>query len=419
MTGVLLAVIYFAFVSLGLPDGLLGAAWPTMGPALGVPVSWAGGISTVISLGTIVSALMSDRMTLRFGVGRVTACSVATTAVALMGFSWSSAYWMLLVCAVPYGLGAGGVDAALNNYVAVHYASRHMSWLHCMWGVGASVGPYVMSLALTDGHGWPWGYRAIGVIQMVLTAVLLCTLPLWRGRVVLAPGAQHEEDTRKAGDAPEGTASTTARGRAQSRGAYPMGLAQVMAIRGVAPTIAMFFCYCALETTTGLWAGSYMVQQRGVDRAVAAAWVALFFVGITVGRAVGGLLTLWCDDPTMIRLGQAILGCGLLLMMIPASQHGWTLAGLGLVGLGCAPIYPSIIHATPGYFGEERSQSIVGVQMAGAYTGSLIVPPVFGLIAQRVTLAWFPWCLLALLVVMVLLHERLRRTVGSGRRALS
>ncbi|PJM77503.1 MFS transporter [Bifidobacterium felsineum] len=392
----MLAVIYVAFVSLGLPDALLGAAWPTMSQDLAVPVSWAGGISAVISMFTIVSALMSDRMTLKFGAGRVTAVSVALTAAALAGFSLAPNYWVLMLIAIPYGLGAGGVDAALNNYVAVHYESRHMSWLHCMWGVGASIGPYIMGFALSRGQGWPWGYRYIAILQVVLTVILVMSLPLWKSRKRTAA-------ERKAVD---GYASSEA---AEHK---PLGVAGVLAIRGAKEILIMFFCYCAIETTAGLWASSYMVLHGGVDKITAASWASLFYVGITVGRGLSGFITMKLSDPAMIRLGQVLVLTGIVVMFVPLPQHLGIVIGLVVVGLGCAPIYPCVIHSTPTYFGEENSQAIVGVQMACAYMGSLLMPPVFGVIAQYISISLYPWYLLLFLVLMTVMHERLRKIRG-------
>lgn len=390
MVSLLLGVIYLAFISLGLPDALLGAAWPTMSQDLHAPVSWAGGISMVISAGTIISALLSDRMTLRWGAGRVTVVSVAMTAFALAGFSIAPNYWTLVALAIPYGLGAGGVDAALNNYVAVHYESRHMSWLHCMWGVGASVGPYIMGYALQHGQGWPWGYRYIAIIQVVLTIMLVFSLPLWKGRSAAVSGTHQSQE----GDAPIAD--------------KPLGLGQILAISGAKEILVMFFCYCAIESTAGLWASSYLVLFRGVDRVTAASWASLFYVGITIGRFISGFMTMRWSDPVMIRIGQAVLLTGVLLVAMPTTVTGVALVGLVVVGLGCAPIYPCVIHSTPAYFGADKSQAIVGVQMASAYIGSLVMPPVFGVVAQATSIAWYPAVLGVLLVVMVLMHEGLR-----------
>lgn len=405
MASLLLAVIYVAFISLGLPDSLLGAVWPTMSQDLAVPVSWAGGISAVISLFTIVSALLSDRMTLRLGAGRVTAISVALTAIALAGFSVAPNYWVLLLIAVPYGLGAGGVDAALNNYVAIHYESRHMSWLHCMWGVGASIGPYIMGYALSNGQGWPWGYRYIAILQVVLTLILVLSLPLWKSRGRAAAEAN-------GGDSVAGEGAGTDAASSAGTERKPIGVAGVLAIRGAREILIMFFCYCAIESTAGLWASSYMVMHAGVDKVTAASWASLFYVGITVGRALSGFLTMRFRDPVMIRIGQMLVLLGVVTMFLPLPHHLGIVAGLIVVGLGCAPIYPCVIHSTPAYFGEENSQAIVGVQMACAYTGTLLMPPLFGIIAQYVTISLYPWYLLLFLVLMVAMHERLRKLRG-------
>ena len=390
MASLLLAVIYVAFVSLGLPDALLGAAWPTMSQDLGAPVSWAGGISMTISAATIVSALLSDRLTLRFGAGRVTAVSVGITAAALLGFSIAPNYWTLIALAIPYGLGAGGVDAALNNYVAVHYESKHMSWLHCMWGLGTLIGPYVMSYALSGGQGWPWGYRYIGLLQIVLTAVLVFSLPLWK--------------TRKGAPTDAGADAGT---DAQPR--KPLGLKGVLAIRGAKEILMMFLCYCAVESTAMLWGSSYMVLGEGLDKITAARWASLFCIGITVGRGLSGFLTMRFADHVMIRMGQTLIALGVVVMLLPLPGHIGVLSGLMIVGFGCAPVYPCVIHSTPTYFGEENSQAIVGVQMASAYIGSMLMPPLFGLIAQYVSIRLFPAYLMFFLVVMVLMHESLRR----------
>ncbi|MBT1182202.1 MFS transporter [Bifidobacterium sp. CP2] len=407
MTSLLLAVIYLSFISLGLPDALLGAAWPTMSQDLGAPLSWAGGISMTISAATICSALMSDRMTLRFGAGRVTAASVGLTAAALLGFSFAPDYWTLLALAVPYGLGAGGVDAALNNYVAIHYESRHMSWLHCMWGVGALTGPYVMGYALSGGQGWPWGYRYIAFLQIALTVVITFSLPLWKSRTASGASASGVPDTPDSSDASSSASSASSAPKRE-----PLGLKGVLAIRGAREILLMFLCYCAVESTCMLWGASYMVLGHGIGKAEAASWISLFFIGITVGRGLSGFLTMRLADHEMIRLGQALILAGIVVMLLPLPHHLGVFAGLTVVGLGCAPIYPCIIHSTPAYFGEERSQAIVGVQMAAAYVGSMLMPPLFGLIAQYLTIGLFPFFLLAFLVVMVVMHEALRRKRG-------
>ena len=381
MVHLLLAVIYLAFVSLGLPDSLLGTAWPEMYLQFDVPVSYAGAVSLIISAGTVFSSLQSDRLTRRLGAGRLTALSVAMTATALFGFSCSGSFWMLCLWAIPYGLGAGSVDAALNNYVALHYASRHMSWLHCMWGLGASAGPYIMSYALSGGGTWNLGYQIIGVIQCALTAVLLLSLPLWRG------------DTGKAQEGDAGAASS-------------LTLRQIWRLPGAREVMASFFCYCAMESTAILWGSSYLVLHGNMSADRAAGFAALFYLGITVGRALNGFLAIRYEDDTLIRMGEGILAVGVLLLLIPGGM--WLpVAGLILVGLGCAPIYPSIVHSTPRHFGPEKSQAVIGVQMACAYIGSLLMPPLFGLLANHIGVFLFPYYLLVLLVFMAMLHKKL------------
>ncbi len=376
MIQLLLAVIYLAFISLGLPDSLLGAAWPTMYPEFHVPVSYAGILSMTISLGTIISSLQSDRLTKRLGAGKVTAISVAMTALALLGFSVSHSFWPLILWAIPYGLGAGSVDAALNNYVALHFESKHMSWLHCMWGVGAATGPYIMGYALNGGQGWNAGYLYIGLMQIALTLILFLSLPLWKRET-------SKEESAKA-----------------------LSLKEVLSISGAKEIMLMFFCYCAIEQTSGLWASSYLVLYKGISAELAASFASMFYIGITVGRAISGFVTMKLNDTQMIRLGQGIILAGLLVMTLPLNGYV-TLAGLIIIGLGCAPIYPCVIHSTPAHFGADKSQAIIGVQMAFAYVGTCLMPPLFGLIANHVSVALLPVYLLALILLMAFMHERL------------
>ena len=387
MLHLLLVVIYLAFISLGLPDSLLGSAWPSMYPEFSVPVSYAGIVSMIVSVGTIVSSLMSDRLTKKLGTGLVTAISVTITAAALFGFSVSSEFWHLMLWAVPYGLGAGSVDAALNNYVALHYASRHMSWLHCMWGVGAVVGPYIMGYALTLRGGWNAGYFIISVIQIVLAALIFISLPLWKRKAKMnkEAAAINEESSRK-----------------------PLSLLEILKIRGVVQVLLMFLCYCALEATAMLWSASYMVLHSGIDAETAAFFASMFFIGITAGRAVNGFLTYKFSDTQMIRAGSALIALGGVMMLLPFGK-GFVFAGLIIMGVGCAPIYPCIIHSTPVLFGHDKSQAIIGVQMASAYVGSCLMPPLFGLIANHISPSLFPLYILFFLILMVVMHEMLLR----------
>lgn len=392
MINLLLAIIYLAFISLGLPDALLGSAWPTMSHDIGAQISWAGGISMVISAGTIVSALLSDRMTKRFGAGKVTFVSVALTALALLGFSFAPNYIVLILLAIPYGLGAGGVDAALNNYVALHYESRHMSWLHCMWGIGASAGPYVMGFALSHGFGWSAGYQYIAIVQVILTVILFISLPLWNNRTAhkLQKSIQISKEYSKT-----------------------LSFAEVLRIPGAKNILIMFFCYCAIEQTAGLWASSYMVLYGSVSRVVAAGWASLFYVGITAGRFISGFLTMRFNDENMIRLGQLVMILGILVLLLPLPNHIALVAGFVIIGLGCAPIYPCVIHSTPHYFGADKSQAIVGMQIASAYIGSMLMPAIFGFIGQNVSMSLLPVYLIILLSIMAFMHMQLLRTCKS------
>ena len=382
MLHLLLAIIYLSFISLGLPDGLLGAAWPTMYPELNAPVSFAGVISMIIAFGTIVSSLLSDRLTYRLGPGKVTFLSVAMTAAALFGFSVSNSLWMLCLFAIPYGLGAGGVDASLNNYVALHYSSRHMSWLHCMWGLGATIGPYIMGFVLSGGGHWSAGYRYVGLLQILLTAILLLSLPLWKNRQADSDGES----------------------------AKPLPLSQVIRMPGAKEIMVTFFCYCGLEQTAMLWGSSYLALYKGIPAETAAFFASMFFIGITAGRGLNGFLTVKFSDTQLIRLGQVIILAGAGVMLLPMGQTA-SLMGLILIGLGCAPIYPCIIHSTPAHFGAEKSQALIGVQMASAYVGTLLMPPLFGLIANHISVGWMPAYLLAILALMIFMHERLIRKV--------
>lgn len=384
MFQLLLAVIYLSFISLGLPDSLLGSAWPTMYSELKVPISFAGIISMIISIGTIISSLQSDRLTRKLGTGKVTAISVAITAISLFGFSISNSFLSLCIWAIPYGLGAGSVDASLNNYVALNYKSRHMSWLHCMWGVGATLGPYIMGYALNQGMAWNSGYRIIAILQIILTAVLIFSLPLWK---------KHSNTISDNGD------NITSK---------PLSFKEIIKIPGAKEVMLCFFCYCALEQTTGLWASSYLTLYKGISADTAASFAGMFFIGITIGRALSGFITMKLNDMQMIKMGQLIIGLGIITLLLPLGKFV-SLIGLILIGLGCAPIYPCIIHSTPSHFGADKSQAIIGVQMASAYVGTCIMPPILGLIANHITVSLFPIYLLIILIFMIVMYALLNK----------
>ncbi|WP_461227273.1 MFS transporter [Lacticaseibacillus suihuaensis] len=372
MFSILMVIIYLAFISLGLPDSLIGAGWPAMHTALGVPTSFAGILTMLISGNTIISSLLSDRLTRRFGAGLVTATSVLTTAVALFGFSLAPSFAWLCVWTVPYGLGAGAVDAALNNYVALHYKGRQMNWLHCFWGVGASISPYVMSFALTHQLGWSSGYRIIGVVQLALTVVLFASLPLWQ--------------------------RSNAAGATQ---AAKLSLRELLALRGLRQQLTTFLAYCALEATAGIWAATFLAQARGVGIGAAAKYASLYYLGVMGGRFLAGIIADRLGDRRMIRLGATLILASLVLIIVPGVPTTVALVGLLLLGLGCAPVYPTIIHETPHNFGAANSQAVIGIQMAFAYVGSTFAPPLFGLLAGLFGVWLYPYYILAFALVMV------------------
>ena len=380
MYSLLLAIIYLSFIGLGLPDSLLGSAWPIMHIDIGAPIAFAGVISAVISVGTILSSFFSDVVVRRFGSGRVTAVSMAMTAVALFGFSVSHSSVPLILWAIPYGLGAGAVDAALNNFIALKYKPQHMSWLHCFWGVGASVSPYIMSFSLTALDSWSGGYFIVSIAQLILTALVIISLPLWKREEI----ATKKEPSRR------------------------VTLKEIFSLPGATPCLFTFFLYCAFELTAALWAASYLVMDRGMAAATASRIAGLYYLGITLGRAVNGFLAMKLSNNMQVRLGYLVMTAGLALVFIGQSVPTLT-AGLVIMGIGSAPIYPAVIHMTPRIFGEERSQAMIGIQMAFAYMGFCLMPPFFGFIAELTSITLLPVFLLILLCLMILCYELVRR----------
>ncbi len=382
MATLLLIIIYIAFISLGLPDSLLGAAWPVMHGDLSVPVSFAGIITMIISGGTIISSLFSEKVIRRFGTGKVTAVSVFMTAFALFGFYTFPQFIWLCILAVPMGLGAGSVDSALNNFVALHYKANHMNWLHCFWGIGATAGPFIMSLFLSGSGEWNKGYLTISIIQICLVILLFATLPLWRSFETVSPAAQ---ETKQSATIP-----------------------MVLRMKGAKAALLSYFCYCAVETTTGLWGGTYLVQHIGLSANTAAKWVSFYYFGITAGRFLSGFLSMRMTNTALIRTGQVICCLGGISLLLPVSAY-FQLAGFILIGLGCAPIYPGMLHETPRRFGKEMSQAIMGIQMAFAYIGSTFMPPIFGFMAELTGIAVLPFFLLILIIMMIVTSEEINR----------
>lgn len=388
MFSILLAIIYASFISLGLPDSVLGSAWPSMYGQLGVSISYAGILSMIIAGGTIVSSLFSARVIRKIGTGWVTAISVGMTALALFGFSISSSFIVLCLFAIPYGLGAGSVDAALNNFVAVNYESKHMSWLHCFWGIGASIGPYIMGLCLTVGGTWNDGYRTISVIQIALTVVLIFSIPLWKKKQFAQAESVKSDRNLK--------------------------FKELFRIPGAKAALLAFFSYCALELTAGMWASSYMVLGKGMSVETAAKWASLFYIGITAGRFICGFITIKLGDRKMVTLGEILLVIGAVSLLLPFGNVA-ALMGLILLGIGCAPIFPSLLHETPENFGADLSQSIMGMQMACSYIGAALMPSLFGVVADFMSIKLYPLYLMIFIVILILAVNRLNKAVMKNK----
>ena len=387
MVTLLLIIIYIAFISLGLPDAMLGSAWPQISSDLGVSLSSAGLISMTISAGTIISSLLSGKIIDKLGTGKVTAISVAMTAVALLGFSFSSGYYWFIIMAIPLGLGAGSVDAALNNFVALHYSARHMSWLHCFWGVGATTGPIIMGRAIAKNGLWKNGYLTVAIIQIILVVLLFISLPLWD------IFKNKNEETAVDEDVNNESVKTN-----------------VFKLPGLKTVLLGFFCYCALESTAGLWGASYLVSAKGISADKAASWISIYYLGITIGRFINGIIATKFTGKQLIRMGQGIICLGALVLLV-FDKSFMNLVGLILIGLGCAPIYPSIVHETPNNFGKENSSRVIGLQMAFAYIGTTLVPPTLGFVMQSLNLGLYPIFILIILIVMILSLEKTNRDV--------
>ena len=390
MATMFLLIIYLAFISLGLPDSILGAAWPIMRTDLNAPLSAAGLVSMIVSASTIVSSLNSNRLLRRFGTGMVSFLSTLLTAAALLGFSFSGSILFLLVLAVPLGLGAGAIDAGLNNYVALHYQARHMNWLHCFWGIGATLGPAIMS-AFLHSENWRGGYRTIAGLQFLLVLILLAALPAWRKHEQSEQASQGEEST-----------------------ARDISIRQLLSLRGAKPAMAAFFFYCASEITLGLWGSSFLVEVRGIPAAQAALWVSVYYGGITVGRGIAGFVSMKLTNRQLIRAGQLISLAGAVLLLLPLPKPV-SCAALLLIGIGYAPIYPAMLHETPVRFGRANSQQLMGLQMALAYTGSTLAPSLIGAAAGLTSIVILPFFLAGASFVMLLCCERVNRLLAAGK----
>lgn len=375
MFSFLLLIIYLVFISLGLPDTALGSAWPSIYPSLNVPVSYASILTIIVPICTIISSLNSDRLTKKYGTGKVTLVSVFLSMIGLFGYSLSSEFWMICLFAIPYGLGAGGVDSSINNYVATHYSSKHMNWLHAMWGIGATIGPLLMGYTLTNGKTWDKGYLLLGILQAIVVLILFFTINLWK---------ENKKEEKSIGK--------------------PLTIKQTLMLKGAFVLLLCFFCYSAVEQTVMLWCGTYLAMHLNISEELAASFSSLFIIGMTIGRIISGFISVKLNEKQMIRLGSSLMVLGLILMILNLGVV-ISFIGICLLGLGCAPIYPSIIHSIPTYFGKDKSQAIIGVQMAFAYLGVVLAPSLFGIIVEFVGIYWLALYLLLFTVVMIILHE--------------
>lgn len=394
MATLLLVIIYLGFISLGLPDSLLGSGWPVIHEVLGVPTSYMGYVTMIISACTIISSFFSDKTTKKFGTHFVTVASIALTVAGLIGFSFSTKFWMLCVFAIPYGLGAGAIDSALNNYVALHYASRHMSWLHAFWGIGAIASPYVMSYALSASLGWQQGYSIVAYIQIGILVVIACSYPLWKKKNSTFADTEEVEPA-------------------------DLTFLQKLKLKGAICLFITFFCYCALESTVMSWASTYMVDACGITEEKAAAYASMFYIGMAVGRIISGFVTGKLGDKNMIRIGAGIIAVGIILLFIPVGKSTVAPVAFVVVGLGCAPVYPSIIHSTPFNFGKENSQALIGVEMSFAYAGFTFIPPAFGLVAGSVGAKWLPLFSAAIFVLFIVMNEILNKQIKTEKARVS
>ena len=383
MATLFLLLIYLTFISLGLPDSMLGAAWPVMQPSLGVPHDYAGLVSMIVTGGTILASLLSGWLIERFGTGGVTLISVTLTAGALLGLAWAPTFAWVMMMAVPLGLGAGAVDSGVNAYVAEHYRAHHMNWLHCFWGVGAMAGPLILSQAISQGHSWRTGYLTVGSLQAALVVALLLSLPMWshRGRRE-PPGEQGGEDPAT------------------------LSLFDPLKLPGAKLSLGTLLFYCGIESTVNLWSSSYLVFVQGLPTSMAAAWISGFFGAITLGRFLVGFLSMRLGNKALIRLGSLVVLLGVLVLLTPLPS-GFALLAFALIGLGCAPIFPSMLHETPVNFGKQHAPRLVGFQMAAGYVGATLLPPLFGFLSSHLGLASLPLFLLAYTGVMLVCSERL------------
>ncbi|MCC8122833.1 MAG: MFS transporter [Oscillospiraceae bacterium] len=390
MNAVFLLLIYLAFISLGLPDTLLGSAWPVMQPELGVSLDAQGLITLIVSCATILSCLLNERLVRLLGTAKITALSGMVTAASLLGYALSPSYLWLLLFSIPLGLGAGSVDTCLNNYASLHLSARHVNWLTCFYALGASAGPALLSFILGRGQSWHTGYFSIAMIQFAIAIVLVLTLPVWRGRDYRGePLRRTAEHMEKA----------------------PQIRRPLLRIPGVLMALMCYALFFGIQYGTGLWAPSYLVDARSFSVESAARTASVFYICVMVGRIFSGLATEKCSDKTLVRIGAGLCIVGTFSMALPLTPPLYYIA-LAVTGLGCAPIFPSMIHMTPSRFGRRDSERVMGIQMAAAYVGNVVLCPLIGVVAERMGTRTIPWLLFIMCIAILCLSECVDRTVA-------
>ena len=382
MATALLIIIYIAFIGLGIPDSLFGTAWPAIYSEFELPISFGSFVTIIISCGTVLSSVISSKIISRLGTNKVSAYSTLLTALALLGFSFAPNLWVMCFWAIILGIGAGAIDVALNNYVAIHYSATHMSFLHCFYGVGVSVSPYILSLVIAGNFGWRGGYRIAFAIQLIITLLLFLSLPLWRK----AHGGENESEENTHKD---------------------LSFGSVLKIPGVKMMCSLFIASCAIECTCGGWGSTFLVEYKHLPAEKAAQIIMIYYIGMTLGRFLSGVLAAKLHSWKIIKLGQIVLGLALLLLILPGGVYLCAL-GMFLIGLGNGPLFPNFNYLTPENFGSDISQSIIGIQMASAYIGIMIAPALCGLLGQVFGMVIFPFYLILLYAIMIPVTIRIK-----------
>ena len=382
MATALLIIIYIAFIGLGIPDSLFGTAWPAIYSEFELPISFGSFVTIIISCGTVLSSVISSKIISRLGTNKVSAYSTLLTALALLGFSFAPNLWIMCFWAIILGVGAGAIDVALNNYVAIHYSATHMSFLHCFYGVGVSASPYILSLVIAGNFGWRGGYRIAFAIQLIITLLLFLSLPLWRK----AHGGENESEENTHKD---------------------LSFGSVLKIPGVKMMCSLFIASCAIECTCGGWGSTFPVEYKHLPAEKAAQIIMIYYIGMTLGRFLSGVLAAKLHSWKIIKLGQIVLGLALLLLILPGGIYLCAL-GMFLIGLGNGPMFPNFNYLTPENFGSDISQSVIGIQMASAYIGIMVAPAVCGLLGQVFGMVIFPFYLILFYAIMIPVTVRIK-----------